>query len=217
MFKRERSCGGFTLPEVLIASGIIGMLIGMVFTLYSWHSKAVNRITWHSETNRKASLVSQKIIQMLEKSSVPSVIAFDSTKFSDNTAHYLNVPNGSVIKAGSSRKRICTFPCAVSSTPTAQGKINWVELSLSELKGDTADLDLSETLQYYTDSSYATVGIPAFSKYMTLIENVDSVEIEEVAPQTLRIKIKAIYPQDKRLSQVISIDCKTNITVAIKK
>jgi len=214
---RRLRLSGFTLMEVVVASGIFVALVGFVVMLQTGGGRAVNQMTWHSAINNQGHLMEKYFIRAFEKSSSPSLVTTKGVTVSTNPDHLIIAPSGKIVSTPvTGEKIILSIPQATASMEKNPGKIVWQDFFLETSDNGLAKLKMREVSANYNEITFNSVSKPKNKgTVVTLLEDVEKIELQLPTTQTVEISIKATYPKNRNLSQLFSIKAFSQIQVVI--
>lgn len=111
---------GFTLVEVLIATGILSMFIVAVFNFYNMGSKMFSSGSWKQNTQKKAEVFLNELKDKISKTSAPIYIKTDGKISSDVTSN-LGFTKETITSATGKPVRLMCFPTCASALKNRAG------------------------------------------------------------------------------------------------
>lgn len=141
--KLRRDVAGFTLTEVLFASGLMGLLMGVVLSLYIFTIKSVSGVSQRLEFNREA-VTTDYIVRDIKAAQQITVGEYDGINFAP-------VATGAMFRGGA-----LSLVSQVGSAPPVQSYY-WVDASRNLVRTTVSPAGSKRLLQNVTNTVVFTI------------------------------------------------------------
>ena len=124
---------GYTLVEVLIASGVFTLFLGAALGLFFYSQKSINKASWINNATRDESLALRRVSELAKTSSYPSTTLENVLKIAEADNTYkakLPAGVGELSVAAGNSADILAFPVCTEQTSAVAGSVRWASLWL---------------------------------------------------------------------------------------
>lgn len=209
-----RCNNAFTLPEILIAAGILSMFIAGLFTLYTRGQLSGNTAYWLQKTIGQLRNATKHFAQNIQKSSYPTTIVYPA-KIIENTSNNFNlrinsqglIKSENCISQNNITKIATKIVWFVESKPE---KIGFEPQTQAELIYHVYSLSKEGKLLYHKfTEKLAFTSPPNYIKDITISDippnSANLVEYSVLAEDVEQIKVEGIS-NDSSLGKAVSLE-----------
>jgi type II secretory pathway pseudopilin PulG len=218
---------GYTLVEVLIASGVFTLFLGAAMGLFFYSQKSINKASWINNATRDESLALRRLSELAKTSSYPSTTLENVLKIADGGDTYkakLPAGSGEIAVAANSSLDILAFPICSEQTSAANGTVRWASLWLEpSVYSGYSDLFLrvSPPVAYSPGAPAYVEGMTtgAYSNSLTikekhaLLRNVEKTLINRVenSSDSVDLIFTLSFPENKNFKKEIKLSPTLNV------
>ena len=224
-FKKSRT--GYTLVEVLIASGVFTLFMGAALGVFFYSQKSINKASWNNNATRDEGLALRRLSELAKTSSYPSTTLENVIKIADSADTYkakLPAGTGEIALSAGDETDIFAFPICTEQTSAQAGSVSWASLWLepSPYAGYwDLSLRISPPVSYspaspnyvdgMTTGAYSD-SLTAQNKYL-LFRNIEKTQINYVenASDSVDLIFTLSFPENKNFKKEIKLSPTLNV------